>query len=171
MRFLLPLLLAFVVFTPSRAAAQRAGSAVEASRYIGLRYDGRQLPAGLKWVGGALVSHPYEDAEQYSLSEVHRGRVRMLWFNHMTHRDSAGNPHWEVKDVLVLPRIPRGQLLAYANCYSGKKPDGEIVAFVEYTDTEFLTRVRRAWRASRAAETFEQIPPRGIKCTNDGFGM
>ena len=171
MRFLLPLLLAFVVLAPSRPAAQQSASAAEASRYVGLRHDGRALPAGLKSVGGSLVSHPYEDAEQYGLAEIHRGRVKMLWFDYMTHRDSAGKPYWEVRDVLVLPRIPRGQLLCYANCYSGKKPDGEIVAFAEYTDTEFLTRVRRAWRASRKTGKFEVIPVKGIKCTNEGHGM
>lgn len=170
MRFLLPLVLAFVIFTPSRPAAQQAASAVEASRYIGLRYE-KSLPAGLKWVGAALVSDPYKDARQYSLMEVHRGRVKMLWFKFMTGRDAAGQPRWEVKDVLVLPRLTRTQLLVYSTCFSGDRPDGEIVAVVEYTDTEFYRRVRRAWRADRAAETFERIPPRGIKCTNEGFGM
>lgn len=170
MRFILPLLLAFVVLAPSRPAAQQAASAVEASRYIGLRYE-KTLPAGLKWVGASLVSDPYKDTRQYSLMEVHRGRVKMLWFKFMTERDAAGQPHWEVKDVLVLPRLTRTQLLTYAVCFSGNRPDGEIVAVVEYTDTEFFRRVRRAWRANRATETFEQIPTRGIKCTNEGHGM
>ncbi len=171
MRFLLALLLAVAAFTPSRPAAQQTASAAEASRYVGLRFQ-KSLPAGLKWVGGALVSHPYEDAEQYGLSEVHRGRVKMLWFEFMTGRDGAGQPHWEVKDVFLLPRTRRHESLIYSSCFSGGKPDREIVAVVDHRpDVEFFTRVSRAWRANRATGKFEAIPTKGIKCENAGYGM
>ena len=178
MRFLVVSLLAVFILAPSRPAAQRAApadtrnaSAAEAARYVGLRYRGDSMPAGLKWVGGALVSDPYKDAKDYKLTEVHRGRVRMLLFDSLTHRDAAGMPHWEVKDVLVLPRVPRNQLITYSLCWLGGRLDREIAAVVEYTDTEYFTRVRRAWRANRATEKFEAIPTKGIKCENEGYGV
>lgn len=175
MRFLLPLLLAFVAVPQTRRAPSddtRRASAAEAARYVGLRYDTKSLPAGLKWTGGALVSDPYKDDRQYGLAQVHRGRVQMLWFEFMTHRDSAGTPYWELKDVFVVPRTRRHEKLIYASCFSGGKPDREVVAVVDRRqDAEFYTRVSRAWRANRATEKFEEMPTRGVKCENEGYGM
>ena len=175
-----PLLLLFLTFSilvPLRSGAQlatapgkRDTSAVERTKYVGLRH-GASLPNDLKNVGGALVSG-LNEAKEYGISEVRRRSIRMLWFEYMTHRDQAGAPYWKVKDVLVLPSIPRKQVLVYALCFSGQKPDSEIVAIADYKrDAEFFTRVRRAWRANRSIERFEEISPRGIKCTNEGYGL
>ncbi len=174
---LLLLLLAFLFLFPSHSLGQRTTStgkadpsAAERIKYVGLRH-GASLPDGLKLVAGGLVSS-LEDAKQYAISEVRRGRKGMLWFEYLTHRDQAGSPYWEVRDVLVLPVIRRGQVLAYSSCFSRQKPDPEIVAIVDYQpNVEFFTRARRAWRAKRSVERFEEISPRGIKCTNEGFGM
>ena len=174
-KFLLPFLLGALIFTP-HAGAQRASSSggqvaapIDIARYIGLRHNST-VPANLKDVGGALVSE-VGDAREYGLSEIHKGRVRMIWFERLTHRDETGRPNWEVKDVLVLPALRKNQVLVYAMCYSGKQPDKEIVAIADYQDAEFLTRLHRAWRANRKTEKFEPISPKGIKCTNEGYGV
>jgi hypothetical protein len=176
-KLLLLLFLTFFFLFPSRSAGQRTASpdkgdtsAVERTKYVGLRHSA-SLPYGLKDVGGALVSR-LNDAKEYGISEVRRGRVRMLWFEYLTHRDQAGAPYWEVKDVLALPSIRRNQVLVYSLCFSGQKPDSEIVAIADYQPyVEFFTRVRRAWRANRSVERFEEISPRGVKCTNEGYGV
>jgi len=96
----------------------------------------------------------------------------MLWFEYFTHRDQTGTPYSEVKDVLVLPNISRNQVLVYALCFSGQKPDSEIVAIADYQRyAQFFTRVRRAWRANRSLERFEEMSPGGVKCTNEGYGV
>jgi hypothetical protein len=175
-----PLILLFLTFfflVPSRSGAQLTtapvkgdASAAERTKYVGLRH-GASLPNDLKNVGGALISG-LNEAKEYGISEVRRGRVRMLWFEYFTHRDQAGAPYWEVKDVLVLPSIRRKQVIVYALCFSGQKPNSEIVAIADYQPhVEFFTRVRRAWRANRSVERFEEISPRGIKCTNEGYGL
>ena len=112
------------------------------------------------------------ESKEYALSEVQKGRERMLWFEYLTHRDQGNAPYWEVKDVLVLPGIRRNQVLVFSLCFSGQKPDSEIVAIADYQpEAEFFTRVRRAWRANRSVERFEEISPRGVKCTNEGYGV
>ena len=177
MKLLLFLFLTFLFLFPPRSGGQRTTSpgtedtsAVERTKYVGLRH-GASLPKGLKDVGGGLVSR-LNDAKEYKISEVRRDRVRMLWFEYLTHRDQASAPYWEVKDVLILPRIRRNQVLVYTLCFSGQKPDSEIVAIADYQRyAEFFTRVRRAWRANRSVERFEEISPRRIKCSNEGYGL
>ncbi|MDT7603173.1 MAG: hypothetical protein QOF61_1170 [Acidobacteriota bacterium] len=165
--FLLP---SPIVRRASLSFASQNALAVKASKYVGLKH-GSHLPDNLKGVGGASISS-MGDAKEYGINEVHQGRVKMLWFEHMTYRDDSGAPNWEVKDVLVLPTIPRNKVLVYSFCSSGKKPDSEIVAIADYQpDEEFFTRVRRAWRANRKTEKFEEISPRSIRCTNEGYGV
>jgi hypothetical protein len=173
---LILLLLTFSVLVPSRSGTQTTSpakadaSAAERTNYVGLKH-GAALPGDLKHVGGALVS-AVNEAKEYGISEVRRGKVRMLWFEYLTHRDQAGVAHWEVKDVLVVPGIRRKQILVYFGCFSVEKPDSEIVAIADYqSQEEFFTNVRRAWRANRNVERFEEISPRGVKCTNEGYGV
>ena len=175
---LLSCLLAALVLTPSAAAQRRAssrgtrggGAAADMSGYVGLRH-GSKLPDGLKNLGGSLVSEAGAGKE-YGLAEVHRGKIKMLWFERLTHRDAAGLPYWEVEDFLILPPVRKNQVLAYSTCFSGSEPDREVIAIADYQrSAEFFTRVRRAWRANRKTGKFEEISPRGIKCTNEGFGL
>ena len=159
---------AFAQRAPSRKAQDNP--AVDSGKYVGLRH-GPSLPRGLKGTGGGLISDA-SDAVEYAVSEVQKGRVKMLWFDRLTHRDDSGKAHWEVKDVLVLPAIPRKQVLVYALCFSGQNRDKEIIAVADYQPgEEYLTRVRRAWRANRKTEKFEEILTEGIRCENVDYGV
>ncbi|HEX8494805.1 MAG TPA: hypothetical protein VF658_18325 [Pyrinomonadaceae bacterium] len=176
MKSLALFLIACVVVLPCAFAqqapvrGQRNASAGESAKYIGLRH-GPSLPAGLQEVGGSLVSD-VGDVKEYGMSEVHKGKVKMLWFERLTHRDDSGAAYWEVKDVLVLPKILRKQILVYSLCFLAQKPDGEIAAIAdEEFEAEFFTRIRRAWRANRKTEKFEEISVKGIKCRNEGYGV
>ncbi|HSE16603.1 MAG TPA: hypothetical protein VLB46_06095 [Pyrinomonadaceae bacterium] len=172
MRITLLCLLTLLTLAP--AAAQRASTppkqTTDTAQYIGLRY-GPTLPRGLKSTGGSLVS-AVEDEKEYAMSEIRRGRIRMLWFDRLTHRDDNGIAYWEVKDVLVLPAIPNSQILVYAMCLLNDKPDSEIAAIADHQPTEqYFTRVRKAWRANRTTEKFEPMPVKGIKCENPAAGL
>ena len=156
------------------AAAQRAAAPVKQStdtaKYIGLRH-GKALPPGLKWIGGSLVS-AVRDEKEYGMTEIHRGTTKMLWFERMTHRDDNGTAYWEVKDVMVLPRISKKQVFLYAFCLLNNQHDSEIAAVADYdADAQYFTRVCRAWRANRQTEKFEAILTKGIKCENPGLGL
>ncbi len=169
MRIILLCLLTALTLAP--AAEQRAASqAPDVTKYIGLRH-GPTLPRELKLLGGSLVS-AVGDEKEYAMSEVHRAKTKMLWFDHLTHRDDKGVAYWEVKDVLVLPAISRRQVLVYAMCLLNNKPDGEIAAVADYQEgVQYFTRVRKAWRANRTTEKFEPMPVKGVKCENPGFGV
>lgn len=111
------LFLVFLVSFSSYSQAQQrtSDSVAEKSPYLGLRYAGNKLPHGHKWIGGALLTDPYSDEKQYGVTEVAKGRVKMMWLDRLTHHDAAGNAHWEIKDVLFLPALRKNQLLFYVN--------------------------------------------------------
>ncbi len=162
-----------LLLTPS-VSAQRSSTqtqvAADMSKYIGLRH-GPSLPAGLKNIGGALVSE-VNDSKEYAISKVHKGRIKMLWFDRLTHHDDRGVAYWELKDVLVLPPIPRNQIVVYRGCLLEYQPDNEIAAVVTYeAGVQYFTRVHKAWRANRSTEKFEVIPMKGIKCESEGYGI
>ena len=137
--------------------------------YLGLRYAGNKLPRGHKWVGGSLLSDPYSNEKQYGVTEVSRGKVKMMWLDRLTHHDAAGTAHWEIRDVLILPPIRKNQLLFYVNCSLANKPDSELVVITDdAVRGGYFSRVRHAWRANRKTEKFQQIPVTGIKC--EGIG-
>lgn len=165
------LFLVFLVSYSSYSQAQEgtSNSVAEKSPYIGLRYAGNKLPRGHKWIGGSLLTDPYSNEKQYGVTEVSKGRVRMMWLDRLTHHDAAGNAHWEIKDVLFLPAMRKSQLLFYVNCSLRDKPDSELVVITDaVVRAGYYARVRHAWRANRQAEKFQQIPVSGIKC--EGLG-
>ena len=169
--FLLLFLLGALILTPcsiaQRIAPHRRQDRAQAgmAKYIGLRY-GLSLPDNLK----ILRSEPLSvanDVNENRVSEVQDGRVKMLWLERLTHRDGAGLPHWEVKDVVILPPLRKKEILAYSFCSLSKQPNREIIAVADYRPrVEYLAHVRRAWRANRRSEKFEEISPKGVKCEN-----
>ena len=166
------LLFLVLLFTPS-IQGQETPAGLNAvndkSRYLGLRYAGNNLPRGHKWIGGALITNPYSNEKQYGVTEVAKGRVRMMWLDRLTHHDAGGNAHWEIKDVLFLPPIRKNQLLMYLDCFLANKPDPELIVITDaVVRGGYYGRVRHAWRANRKTEKFEQIPVTGIKCERQG---
>lgn len=176
MKFLVLFVACIFVLTSSAFGQQALSptpkniSADEITKFVGLRYS-LSLPNGLENVGGALVSN-VNDSTRYSISQIHKGKVKMLWFELMN-RDNSGASYSEVKDVLVLPKIRKNQVLvSYSACLLNDKLDNEIVAIAyDLPDEEYYTRIHRAWRANRETEKFEEIPVKGIKCENIGYGV
>ena len=166
------LLLLVLLFLPSLHGHQTSAgpnATNEKRPYIGLRYAGDKLPPGHKWIGGALLTDPYSDEKQYGVTEVSKGRLRMMWLDRLTHHDAAGNAHWEIKDVLFLPSMRKDQLLFYVGCFQANKPDSELVVITDsVVRGGYYARARHAWRANRKTEKFQQIPVAGIKCEGQG---
>ena len=116
--FLIPASLVLLFWLSSHGQQTPAGlnSSNDKSPYIGLRYAGNKLPRGHKWIGGSLLTDPYSNEKQYGVTEVSKGRAKMMWLDRLTHHDDAGNAHWEIRDVLFLPPMRKNQLLFYVNC-------------------------------------------------------
>jgi len=58
-------------------------------------------------------------------------------------------------------------------CQTIKGADAEIIALVKETDnnSEFYTKIKKAWRANRKIGKFEKIAKRKVKkCSNENYG-
>ena len=79
-----------------------------------------------------------------------------------------------VIDIVKIDKkeLQRNKLTEY--CYSKKGDDSEIIALVKDTnnDTEFYTKIKKAWRANREKGKFEKVNRRKIiKCSNESYGI
>ncbi len=134
--------------------------------YVGLRYG--SLPPGLEELGGSLLD--FVDEPEYALVLVAAGSRQMLWLNRFAHRDDEGKPHWDVRAVLQLPALRDNELLSYGGfCQLDGEQDSEVVAIVQAEDAASFTTIRRAWRANRSLERFEEMPTSGVVCMNEGY--
>ncbi len=166
------ILIALITIASFGQAQRRTASTKvtpDKSVYLGLRYAGNKLPPGHKWISGSLLSDPYRDEKQYGVAEVVKGKVRMMWFDLLTHHDAEGHAHWIIKDVLFLPPMRRNQSLIHVDCLLANKPDPELIVIADNVlRGGYYASVRHAWRANRKTEKFEPIPVKGIKCVAQG---
>lgn len=177
MKLLTVLSLMLTVSLTLPCAGQQASSAqtsatVERSEYLGLRIA-ESLPAGLKSGNHFLISSKsgVDIPLDFGIREVSKGKLRMLWLERVAERDAKNVLGWEVLDVLVLPPVKKGQILATSYCFIGKEYEPEVFAIFDYKDKQYFTRARRAWRANRLVGRFEEIPTKNIRCQNEGRGV
>jgi len=85
-----------------------------------------------------------------------------------------GTENFTVTDVLAIPRedIVKYRLID-SYCETAEGGDPEIIALVndkEY-NSEYYTKIIKAWRANRTTGKFELVKPRKVKrCGNEGYG-
>ena len=154
-------------FAAEAAAPAAPALEREPGEYVGFQH-GPELPAGLEDLGGALMNDA--GATEYALEYLGTASRQMLWLSRFTHQDPQGHPHWDVRDVLEIPALAPGETLSFGGfCRIDGARDAEVVAVVVARDGESLAIVRRAWRADRMGERFEEIPTAGVVCENEGF--
>lgn len=82
------------------------------------------------------------------------------------------NSRHKILDILEMDKkdLQGKKLTEY--CSTKKGCNTEIIALVDEADTEFYTKVLKAWRANRKSEKFEKVPPKKIlKCGNESYGI
>lgn len=133
--------------------------------YIGLRYGQDSNLEGIVYEGGNLLE-PLNGVE-YGVSNVLKDSLNLLWLEKLTHRDAEGKAFWEIRDVLVLPEMSEYEGLLISVCQLNNYPDPEIIAIGIFTEDENIVKVRKAWRANRQLEKFEEIAADSVICVND----
>ena len=142
------------------------------AQYVGFEYKGvtpdSALPNGVKHLGGALISDIDKDPV-YGISQVSKGRTRMLWLEVSTGQNENGVTGWRVLDVLSFPAFKRTQHLLFASdpaveCVRDGKPVGGLVAIGTIQSRQGLYKPERAWTADTKASKFLSIPIRGLRC-------
>jgi hypothetical protein len=87
-------------------------------------------------------------------------------------RDEKGRARWTVTDTVPYPALPEGYFLAIATCEADGKKDETIVAVVRgVEEVEWLADVLWARRFDLDTEKFVELPIRGVRCLNEGWGL
>ncbi|MGG6296676.1 hypothetical protein ACQ4M4_19970 [Leptolyngbya sp. AN02str] len=139
-----------------------------AQSFVGTRYLSGDLPEGVEELGGWLVGELL-DRNDYWINQVRQGEQEFLWFN-IRPGDQGQQAIFEVVDVLEMPAIAENENLV-SSCELNEQPDPELLAIAQYTETEYLTQIRQAWRANRTSGQIEPISPAEIRCYNPAWGV
>ena len=140
--------------------------------FIGLQY--RNVPSGLENLGGWMLN---STSPEYAVARVRQGDREMLWLEVLIERNAEGYPLFEVLDVLELPTLADDETLGHRifSCTQAEKDDeynAQLIAIVLYEpEQEYLTQVRRAWRANWQTGQFEEVEAEGIVCLNPSWGV
>jgi len=145
---------------------------VKRSPYIGYKYYGvvpsSRLPNGVKHFGGGLIGDINADPV-YGLSQVQKGKTKMLWLEVSTGRDATGVTGWKVLDVLSFPSLLRSDYLFFygdpaAGCTRSGKDIPNLVGVGKVMRKQGIFRPSKLWVADLATKKFKSISISGIKC-------
>jgi hypothetical protein len=121
----------------------------------------------LKQVAGALVYD--SDDLDYTVSNCKKDSLHVLVLERARH-DAEGKSLFTAVDILEINGIEKDQRFEFGMCRLNEKSDLQIIALSEYTDTEYLTKIKRAWRVNPEKGKFEEIPTTGVDCVNMSYG-
>ena len=169
--FLFPLLLAASLGFASIVPAIAQSTTPRPNSYIGLRY--RDVPKPLTDLGGWVIGLQQQGDYRHSIAYIRNGRREMIWFNRFVGRDRAtGKAFFQVVDSTSFPALTKSQaLIGYGFCKRNGKSEPNLVAIAQPSETEFWTKIDRAWRANQSKEKLESISTKGIVCENPGWGV
>lgn len=164
-------LVAALLVSGVRAAEpeQKSIPVEESEKYIGAIFP--PYPDSIKVSGGVLVDQPSNDLK-FALETVTDGNQMLLWFAKEAFPGKKGVTKWEVIDVMKYPTTAAGESIVMQFCRKWDLVDHELIAIVRYDkDVEVFKNVKRAWRANRNSEEFEEISTKGIECVNESHGL
>lgn len=78
----------------------------------------------------------------------------------------------KITDILEIDKndLQHKKLTEY--CITKTGWDSEIIALVNDVDTEFYTKIIKAWRADRKSGKFRKVRQKNIKkCENESYGL
>ena len=162
--YVLIALIIFPVFGYSQARTR--------SNYIGYSYKGvvpsKTLPNGVKHMGGGLIGD-IEAETVYGISQVEKGKTKMLWLESSTGKDDSGITGWKVLDVISFPALGRSEYLFFV----GDPAIGCLRRGNEIPNLVGVGRINRRrgsftpiklWVASADTRKFVPVAVAGIKC-------
>ena len=141
--------------------------------YVGYEYKGvvpdTKLPNGVKHQGGGLISDHNIDPV-YGISQVSKGKTRMLWLEVSTGQNEKGITGWRVLDVISLPALTRSQHILFppdpaVECLRNGKAVPHLVALGRVDRRRGIFLQQRVWTADLMKMKFQPASIRGLRCT------
>lgn len=171
MRFAKTFWIAALFILPGVALPQ-ARPANERATYVDYKYEGvipeTILPNGVKHFGGGLIGDIDADPV-YGISNVVKGKTKMLWLEVSTGQDETGVTGWRVLDVLAFRAMTKTDYLFFANdpsiyCRRNGRDIPELVGIGKIARRQGIFRPTKLWVANIKTKRFESIPIAGVKC-------
>jgi hypothetical protein len=116
----------------------------------------------------AILIESLNDIE-YGIAHYKKGSFNVVAFERIM-RQANGKVNYLLIDVLEINGIGKNQRISCGLCRLNKLNDTDIIAVYQFNnnDNGFSTKVKKAWRANRKTDKFEQIDTKGIDCIIDG---
>lgn len=166
------LIVALLVF-PLITFAQARRSTDERAKYINYRYEGvvpnTTLPNGVKHFGGGLIGDIDADPV-YGISQVEKGKTKMLWLEASTSRDTRnGVTGWQVKDVLAFSGLTKSDYVFFSGdpaiyCKRNGQDVTNLAGVGQIVRRPGIFRPSKLFVANLTTKKFERVSTRGIKC-------
>jgi len=119
----------------------------------------------IKHIGGHLLPKDNFDTD-FGIAEYWSAEKRFLLFY------INNDPKKTITDIMEIDKkeLKNRKLTQYCSTKNGF--DSEIIAIVKDSDTEFHSKIIKAWRANRESGKFEKVSNRKItKCGNESYGI
>lgn len=142
------------------------------SGYVGYEYEGVRpgttLPNGVKLLGGGLIGDVEADPV-YGISEVQKGKIKMLWLEVSTGKNSTGVTGWKVLDVLGFSTLARTRYVFFTGdpaigCRRGGNDIPNLVGEGRIVRARGVFVPSNLWVANLKRKKFERISLAGVKC-------
>jgi hypothetical protein len=148
------------------------GQPSDRTRYLNYEYKGvnpsSTLPNGVKHMGGGLIGD-YEADPVYGISQVEKGKTKMLWLEVSTGRDSSGVTGWKVLDVLSFRALGPANYIFFSgdpaiSCSRNGKEIPNLVGIGRIVRREGIFKPSNLWTADPVTKKFEPADGFGVKC-------
>jgi hypothetical protein len=142
------------------------------TRYINYQYKGvvpeTTLPNGVRHLGGGLIGD-FDADPVYGISQVQKGRTKMLWLEASTGKDDTGVTGWKVLDVLSFPALLKTDYLYFINdpsimCLKNGSDVPDLVGVGRLNSTRGVFQPSKLWVANLKTKRFEPYSVAGVKC-------
>lgn len=104
----------------------------------------------------------------FRLTGLQKEDHNLVLFN-MISLDEKRNTSYRIIDTLVITNLQPDEYISIGYCQNEFIDDEEIISVVEETESRFVEKINRAWRANIETGEFEKIPVDGIECWNKYF--
>src|SRR6185436_427067 len=142
------------------------------AKYINYEYRGvvpeTTLPNGVKHFGGGLIGD-FDADPVYGISQVQKGKTRMLWLEVSTGKNATGITGWKVLDVLAFPNLLKTDYLFFygdpaVGCTRAKKDIPNLIGVGKLNRKRAIFQPAKLWVADLATKKFKPMSISGIKC-------
>jgi hypothetical protein len=160
-----------------RGQKEKAESRESLQSYIGLIHP--PLPDELKNLGGFLTGTGDDSEYPYSVNLIQKGSERMIWLDLPISQDENERAVSKVVDVAPLPSFDKNPEIVIGGssnkCSINGEYDPNLIALAKLEDgnTEYLTKIRKAWQIDPIAGKFKDVSLESlqIQCQNVNFGI